>query len=207
MWSSGDAALLRYVHDDRVSRIVPAVVVEDGPVGVGLFVRTGTATRVRARADGSPIPRELPYAERFAGEWALGDGLWGGRHMLMLVPAGAAYAFWAVWDEAWELQEWYVNLQEPLRPSRFGWDTADSVLDLVVAPDLSSWSWKDEDELREAVRLGRFTEEQAAELYAEGGRAMASIERRDWPFDRDWAGWRPDPSWAHPRLDPAAETP
>jgi Protein of unknown function (DUF402) len=205
MRSSGDPALLRYVHDGRVSRIVPATVVEDGAQGVGLYVRDGTRIRVRARPDGAPVERSLPYAERFTGEWKLGDAVWEGNHTLVLAPAGAAHAFIAFWIEDWEFQGWYVNLQEPLRPSPFGWDTADNVLDLVVAPDLSSWRWKDEDELREAVRLGRFTEEQAAELYAEGERALATVERRAWPFDREWADWRPDPGWPIPGLDPAAE--
>jgi hypothetical protein len=205
MWSSGDPVLLRYVHEGRVSRILPASVVLDGSEGTGLYLRAGTRTRVRARLDGAPVDRSLPYAERFSGAWRLGDGTWTGNHTLVLAPPAVAHAFFAFWSEDWDFQGWYVNLQEPLRRSRFGWDTADNVLDVVVAPDLSSWRWKDEDELREAVRLGRFTEEEAAELYAEAERAIATVERSAWPFDRDWSGWRPDPSWPQPQLDPAAE--
>jgi hypothetical protein len=33
-----------------------------------------------------------------------------------------------------------VNVQELLRRTPFGFDTADNVLDVVIAPDLSSWS-------------------------------------------------------------------
>jgi hypothetical protein len=41
---------------------------------------------------------------------------------------GAARAFGA----------WYVNLQEPFRRSRLGFDTQDLELDVVVSPDGSS---------------------------------------------------------------------
>jgi hypothetical protein len=206
MWSSGEPVLLRYVHDRRVSRIVPATVVLDAPSGTGLYLRAGTPTRVRASLDGVPIDRSLPYADRFGGAWALGDDRWSGNHTLVLAPARAAHAFFAFWSDDWDFHGWYVNLQEPLRRSQFGFDTADNVLDLVVAADLSSWRWKDEDELREAVRLGRFSEAEAEELYREGERAIARVEGREWPFDREWASWRPDPAWPVPALDPAAET-
>jgi hypothetical protein len=40
----------------------------------------------------------------------------------------------------------------------------------------------------------------------QGRRAVATLEARAWPFDRDWSGWRPDPGWPRPELptDPAA---
>jgi hypothetical protein len=207
MRSSGEAALLRYVHEGRVSRVFPVSVVADEPMSVQLFIAAGTPIRARTHLDGRPISRELPYEERFSLPWRLGDDLWSGHHVLMLTPRGAAHSFWAHWDEDWRFEGWYVNLQEPLRETRFGWDTADDVLDVVVAPDLSDWRWKDEDELRAAVAVGRFSEGEAERLRREGERAVETLERRAWPFDRDWSGWRPDPSWPAPRPDPAAETP
>jgi hypothetical protein len=204
MWSRGDPALLRYVHEGRVSRVLPLNVVADDESSTQLYVRPGTAMRTRCDDRGVPIPRDLPYADRFARPWTLGDDVWSGYHMLMLAPAGAAYAFWAVWDESWEFQEWYVNLQEPLGRTRFGFDTADNVLDVVIERD-GSWRWKDEDELDEAVSLGRFTAADVEGLYRDGRRAIETFERRGWPFDRDWSGWRPDPTWPRAGLDPAAE--
>lgn len=205
MWSSGDAALLRYVHEGRVSRIFPVNVVADGPDSTQLFIGAGTPIRARARLDGTPIPRTLPYAERFSLPWLLGDDVWSGHHVLMLTPHGAAHAFWAHWDEDWRFEGWYVNLQEPLRPTRLGWDTADEVLDVVITPDLSQWNWKDEHELLAAVETGRFAEADTERLRREGERAIGTLERREWPFDREWASWRPDPEWPAPALDAAAE--
>ncbi len=205
MWSSGDPVLLRYVHDGRVSRVLPVSVVADDGRATQLYVAPGPAMRTRCDEHGVPIPRSLSYGERFARPWTLGDGSWTGYHMLMLAPTAAAYAFWAVWSETWEFQEWYVNLQEPLRRTPFGFDTADNVLDLVIERD-GSWRWKDEDELAEAVALGRFTAADVEELYRDGGSAIEVFQRGQWPFDRDWSAWRPDPGWPRPALDPAAET-
>jgi hypothetical protein len=197
---------MRYVHGGRVSRVKPMTVVEDVPGHVALFIAAGSPMKTRCGLDGVPIARGLPYAERFALPWRLCDGVWEGNSVLMLTPAGAGHSFWAVWDTEWRFEVWYVNVQEPLRRTRFGFDTADNVLDVVIEPDLSSWRWKDEDELEEAVRVGRFTPEQAAAVREEGRRAVATLEARAWPFDRDWRDWRPETTWPQPALpdDPSA---
>ena len=206
MWASGDPVLLRYVHGGRVSRGKPMTVVEDVPEHVALFIAAGSPMKTRCGLDGVPIRRDLDYAERFALPWRLCEGVWEGNSVLMLTPVEAGHSFWAVWDEDWRFEVWYVNLQEPLRRTPFGFDTADNVLDVVIDPDLSAWRWKDEHELEEAVRLGRFTLAEAEAVREEGRRAVATLEARAWPFDREWSDWRPDPAWPRPRLpdDPAA---
>jgi len=205
VWGSGDPVLLRYVHYGRVSRVKPMTVVEDDAEHVVLFIGAGSPMKTRCGPDGVPLARELPYAERFALPWKLCDGVWSGYSVLMLTPARAGHSFWAIWDEQWRFQQWYVNLQEPVRRTPFGFDTADNVLDLVIERDLT-WRWKDEHELEEAVRVGRFTAEEAEAVRAEGRRALATFEARAWPFDGDWSEWRPDPAWPKPELpaDPAA---
>ena len=100
-----------------------------------------------------------------------------------------------LWDgKGCEFAGWYVNLQEPLRRSPLGFETDDLVLDIRIQPD-RSWAWKDEDELEEAVRLGRFTEDEAQAIRAEGERVL---EERPWPTG--WEDWRPGPGWPLPRL-------
>ena len=54
-----------------------------------------------------------------------------------------------------ELHGWYVNLQMPLAPSRFGFDSMDLVLDARVTPS-GEWSWEDEDDFAEALDCGIF---------------------------------------------------
>jgi len=181
-------------------------VVADDERASQLFIRAGTPTLTRCDPEGVPLPRSLPYTERFSRAWVLGGGTWSEPHALMLTPTGAASSIWAFWDGQWSFEGFYVNLQEPLRRTRFGFDTTDHVLDVVVEPDLS-WRWKDEDELAEAIRLGRFTPEEAAAVRREGERVVAMLEARIWPFDLDWAHWRPDPAWPRPALVEGCETP
>ena len=199
-WQPGDAVVLRYVHGGRVSRVLPVTVVEDTDEHIALFVAAGSPMKTRCGLDGVPIRRDLSYAERFSLEWQLCDGRWEGNGVLMLTPVGAGHSFWAIWDERWRFEVWYVNVQEPLGRTEFGFDTADNVLDVVIEPDLSAWRWKDEHELEEAVRLGRFTPAQAEAVREEGRRAVRTLEDRAWPFVHDWSAWRPDPAWPRAAL-------
>jgi predicted RNA-binding protein associated with RNAse of E/G family len=57
------------------------------------------------------------------------------------------------------LLPWYVNFQRPLRRTSIGFDTFDFFLDLLVEPDVSAWSWKDQHEYEHARRLGVVTED------------------------------------------------
>ena len=68
---------------------------------------------------------------------------------------------WAAEDRR---RVWYVNLEDPLERTSIGFDTVDHVLDVLVELDGSSWRWKDEEELMEAVREGLFSVEEAADF-------------------------------------------
>ncbi len=177
-----------------MSWVRPATVVEDTDELNVLFICAGTPTKETVNLDGSPIPRALTYTQRFRLEWRLGDGNWGAHQTLLITPPGAAHSIWLFWAETWEFLGWYVNLQEPQARTPVGFDTVDKVLDIWVERD-QTWSWKDEDELQEAIALARFSQEEAAELRAEGERVIAA-----WPFPTGWEDWRPDPSWPVPGL-------
>lgn len=97
-----------------------------------------------------------------------------------------------------EFAAWSVDIQTPLERTRSGFDTEDLVLGLVFENGVARW--KDEDELEQAIELGRFTRDEAAEIRREGERAVATIEARAWPLDSGWETWTPDPSWRRPTL-------
>ncbi len=194
MWSSGDQVLVRYVTRGRVSWARPVTVVEDRDDSNVLFLCADTPTKERVLPDGSPIPRSMPYEDRFRLPLKLGDGNWGAHQTLLLTPPGAAHSIWLFWTVDWDFVGWYVNLQEPQRRTPVGFDTVDQVLDLWIRRDLS-WEWKDEDELEAAIRIGRFTPEEAAEIRAEGERVIA-----EFPFPTRCEDWRPDPDWLVPQL-------
>lgn len=167
------------------------MVVRDDGDQVVLYIPLGTVAKT-AVWDG---PASGPIRGQADRNWELEDRLWDTYRILRLIRWGTGHSFELFWHEADDsFAGWYVNIQEPLRRSPVGFDTDDLVLDIWIEPD-GSWAWKDADELREAVRLGRFTEDEARAIRAEGERV---IEERPWPTG--WEEWRPDPSWRVPEL-------
>ena len=81
-----------------------------------------------------------------------------------------------------------------------GFDYLDQLLDIEIAPGLSSWNWKDEDELEEAVANGFISRQKADLITAEGIRVIEALDERAPPFDEQWHLWRPDPQWETPGL-------
>ncbi len=118
-----------------------------------------------------------------------------------MIKTGAAHAVVLFWSEVdGRFLGWYVNLQQPLRRIRLGFEYMDQALDIVVSPDLSRWRCKDEDELEEAVARGFLSAETVMAVRAEGEQVIQRIERRLPPFNEGWENWKPDPDWSLPRL-------
>jgi hypothetical protein len=71
----------------------------------------------------------------------------------------------------------------------------------VVADDLSSWEWKDEDELAWMVKRGTYTRDRADTIRLNGERAISKVARTEPPFDDDsWSAVSIDPGWPTPSL-------
>jgi hypothetical protein len=190
----GDAVALREIRGGRIWSAVAATVVEDRGDEQRLFVPAGTAWKSPRAPDGRWL--ELPEPV-----WSLADRApEPARAVLSFAFADRAFALMLFWDASWTPLTWYVNLQSPRRRTPVGFDYVDHVLDLLVVPDRSSWEWKDEDELEEAVRRGLFTPEDARAFRTDGEAALRLLLESRPPFDRDWTGWRPDPSWPPPEL-------
>jgi len=130
------------------------------------------------------------------GAGAYEDYVWHTHRALFLHCPGEAHSIGLFWrDEDGEFRYWYVNLEVPWRRSRVGFDTWDQALDLVVAPDVSSWAYKDEDEFARWQEDGIISPAEAEAIRAEAARAIAAIERRAAPYCDGWEQWVPDPSW------------
>jgi hypothetical protein len=177
----------------RIWSARPMIVVQDDEDQRILYTPDGIRLMVAGRA--GEILR-LPE-----GPWDLVEQTKTSGPILSFSWPGVGHAILLFFHPGWDVRNWYVNVEESLRPTELGFDTEDRVLDIVVAPDLS-WEWKDEDELEEAVRRGLFTPAQAAEFRAEAERALQRLLNREPPFDRDWTTWRPDPDWRIPVLPP-----
>ena len=167
------------------------VVVEDEPDQRMLYLPAGVRCAVPVGEDGS----DLRVPDR---PWRLEIRSRGDQPVLSFAWPEVPYAV-LLWTSG-DRPVWYVNLEEPLTRTPIGFDTVDHALDVLVELDGSSWSWKDEDELAEAIRDGLFTEEEAADFRTWGERARDRILAGEPPFDRDWTGWRPDPAWPTPEL-------
>lgn len=155
------------------------IVVQDEPDLLAMWLAPGAEYKRPERRD------ELPY------EQPLVDRPWRAPGVVQLVRAGEAHSVIVFRDGGW-----YVNLQEPLRRTRIGFDTADQQLDLVRSPT-GKWRWKDEHELAAAVERGFHTPEEAAAIHAEGERVIAADR-----FPTGWEDYEPDPAWQVPRLPP-----
>jgi hypothetical protein len=182
-------------------------VVRDEDDFVALWFPLGTRFKRPIPPPGSPT--YLTRGERLAeclrrDEWVYEDAEWD-VSTLVLMRAGEGHAVWCSWRDGEHLP-WYVNLQEPFRRTRLGFETMDLVLDVVISVD-GGWSWKDEDELATFVALGVFEDELAARLRAEGLAAVGRVERREPPLHEPWPEWRPDPQWLVPKLTDDWETP
>jgi len=198
MWDAGDVVVLREIWRGRIFEARPAIVVLDRAGLRAFYIPPGAI--LKSPVDGSGTILRLPH-----GQWSLADRRRGPTHWLSFAWPDVAHAALLRWDEEGTFLGWYVNLQTPLAPTGVGFDFTDHFLDLLVNPN-GRWSWKDEDELAEALALGLISRAQAEEVRAEGERAIERIEAREEPFDDSWIGWRPDPSWATPMLPEGWDT-
>jgi hypothetical protein len=192
-WRPGDAIALREVWKGRVWGALPVTVVEDAPTQRALLVWPDTSWMVAVGPDGEElrIPTEdWTFRDRHNTRWVLSLS-WPDRAYSCLTFRTA---------DGGDFIGWYVNLETPLTRTPIGFDYTDHLLDVLVAPDCSSWRWKDEDELAEAVERGVFSPADAEAFRAAGEQAVEHLKSGAPPFDHDWSSWRPDPSWSTPEL-------
>ncbi|WP_307783136.1 DUF402 domain-containing protein [Streptomyces sp. MBT53] len=186
-------------HALRVVEDTPeALVLGCGP-GAELAVTTSWIEWLRT-GDASARRRALPSLAD--GNWQLGQWTWRDTAHLQWVPPDTWFSVNAFYDVTGDhhLTHWYVNFQRPTRRTPIGFDTFDLLLDLVVAPDLSRWEWKDEDD--HGRRLGVVSEGEHRAVAAAREEALALIRAGGGPFavDRGLPNWRSDPHWPAPAL-------
>jgi hypothetical protein len=186
--------VLRGVWRQKLWWAAPVTVVRDDPDLIALYWPAGTPEKL-------PLERVTPQQLLSAEQVDLADRQWVDTDVLMLATPGAAHAVYAMWEQGHTgFKCWYIDLQEPLRRTRLGFDTMDHLLDIVVSPDRSEWRWKDEDEFREAVAIGVLSPEEALAIRAEGERAIRLSQEGAPPFCDGWERWSPPADWGIPEL-------
>jgi hypothetical protein len=199
-WRPGDEIEMREVWDGRTWEVRCGFVIEDTPDVVALYTPPSAPAITAVAPDGKRLRLPPP-------EWAMAEvTVPPNRRFVAVHPWGEEHSVLVIFDGEWKQVCWYINLESNSRRTPLGLEYEEHVLDVVVQPDLSSWRWKDEDEMAEAVQRGLFTEEQAAQYRSDGERALEWLLARRPPYDRPWEEWRPPDGWGSPRLpgsDPA----
>ena len=196
LFEPGTRIVLREVFRGKVYSAKPMIVVRDDSDLIALYIPPGTLFKQPTTLDGS---RVTPTAVA-NGSWKLSDAIWRGPNdSIRLVVPGESYSVIPSWDQRRKLRFWYINLEQPLCRTAFGFDFLDQILDIIVSPDMSTWRWKDEDELNEARTAGLVSDQDVCEIRGKGLRAVEFLKGRSSPFPV-WEQWLPDPGWSTPTL-------
>ncbi len=191
----GQTVVLREMWQGRIWSARPSIVVRDNPELIACYISPGSPWKMPRSPKGDRVrPSERPREG-----WVLHDAVWLDVSLLRLSIPDQRYSVLIFRDLGGTQLRWYVNLEDPLERTALGFDFRDSILDVILSPDLSSWHWEDEDELEEAVAVGLTSKEKSAELYALGEKVVAQLQSRKSIFN-GWQKWRPDPTWSAPIL-------
>jgi hypothetical protein len=192
------------VFQGRVQTVFPSIVVVDTPELIATWLPLGTPVLngvSDVAADDGGGKGHLSAEAMAAKAWTMTPRNWHTAGTLRLKHPRSMWSLWVFWDPGMtDVRGWYINIDAPYKRTRFGFDTWDMFLDVVVRPDRKEWHYKDEDEFADAIAVGLFTEQEAAEVRATAALALETIKANRPPFDDIWAKWRPDILWETPQL-------
>jgi predicted RNA-binding protein associated with RNAse of E/G family len=202
VWTPGQTIVIQEVWKGMLWAARPVILVEDRGSFLAAWCPKGTRRKVPTTPPWRP--RERTRGERLATslelrDWVLIDHEWD-VSTLMLTEEGAMHSVWVSWLDNGEHWGWYVNLQLPMRRAQDVVQTMDLALDVIIAPDKSSWTWKDEDEFQVAIDRNLIDEETASAVRAEAAEVIRRAQANEPPFCDPWPEWLPDPSWGLPHL-------
>ncbi|MET8038374.1 DUF402 domain-containing protein [Streptomyces sp. NPDC005345] len=168
------------------------------------------ALYAQTRVEGDRSVRTEAFDAMASGRWELADSVWQETDLLLWKPPTSWFsinAFFVPDGHGRRLRIWYVNFEHPARRTDAGFDTLDLALDLVVAPDLTRWEWKDEDEYAHVRRLGIVSNTEHRAVDAARSEVLAMLTERSGLFAQAerWASWRWEQTWPAPRLPRATD--
>src|SRR5688500_16321414 len=119
-WQAGDQVILREIFRNRIWTVRPLTVAHASDELIALYLAPRTVFKVPA------FTHRREQLRRLRDGWSLYDYEWTRvRCLYLLMPhvAHAIHLWWRAPD--WRFGGWYVNLQEPIRPTPVGYDTMD----------------------------------------------------------------------------------
>lgn len=209
VFAPGGTVVLRDVTHGRVWSAMPWTVLGDDGRTLTLSARPGTETLApaswtAAARTGDDTARLDCIDDLVAGRWELDHWTWRDTVALGRYTAGAPFSVHRFLTPDGQPLRWYVNFERPHRRTAIGIDTFDLFLDLVITPDLSTYSWKDEDEYGHARRLGVVDEATHRQVERARGLVLAQLHDRTGPFAPDPAAWTLPPEGPLPTLPATA---
>ena len=199
MWKPGDVVSWRGIYRERVWHAQTTIVVSDSPQETVLTLLPGTeCIAPEGYLNGKDSnKRRWNFKDK---DWEIQNYLWRTNRLLLLLESEKYYSIMHFWDHASnEFLCYYINFQLPFKRNADSVDTLDLDLDIIIRPDLS-FLWKDEDDYQKAIDHGVISPEWIQGIDGAKKEIFDKLERRQYPFDRYWLNWMPDPSWSPPKL-------
>ncbi|MEV5508388.1 DUF402 domain-containing protein [Streptomyces orinoci] len=210
----GATAIRRDIFQGRVWTAAPRRVLADTgrtltlahwPGVEGLAPTTYIDSLNMADRAAQEAARDRGFADLAAGTWELGRWQWRNTTVLSRFEAGEHFSVHLFFDAAHRPLHWYINFELPFVRTAFGIDTRDLLLDLVVEPDLSAHTWKDEDEYAQGRRLGIIDDAEHTRIESARERALALLSERQTAYFEGWLNWKPESGWPLPELPSFSE--
>jgi len=208
-WAVGENCVLRGVVNHQVWLAQSVIVVKDGPEETILLLLPGAQCafpegywRWRMNKDFSHGTR---WQEAKSDHITLRLFNWHTNRILIFLEPEKFYSCYLFWEHASdEFRCYYINFQLPFQRSHCGFDTLDLDLDIVISIEYNGpqylWEWKDEEDYREGIREGGIQEQWVKGIEQSQGEVFNRINERRNPINGAWLGWRPDSTWAPPKL-------
>lgn len=198
----GTNVVWRSVHDDHVGYVFAATVIVDSPNIIALHQPNHAPILRREGPRGGPQGRSLltwtgqHRPAQFTGGPVIRAHQPGTHYSIIrrLTPSGP--------------QGWYINLELPWQRTPIGYDSRDLTIDITANDTLTTYTWKDKDELDWQRDNGRISPAQHHHYLHQAHTAIEHARSRHHLFnDQTWATLDPDPNWDEPQLPPDATHP
>jgi predicted RNA-binding protein associated with RNAse of E/G family len=204
-FTPGSTVIRRDVFRGKLWSAEPRRVLNDDGDGLLLAHWPGVRSRnagtwIDYLLNGDDRTRKQALADLAAHRWELTDWTWRDTIVLAWYDVDPDFSIHRRFDADGTPIAWYVNFERPLRWTADGFETFDLLVDIVAAPDLGSWRWKDEDEYLQGRELRLIEDDDHYRVREARERAVALLKSRGGPFAGAWPQWRPEPGWPAPSL-------
>jgi hypothetical protein len=191
----GQTIVHRDIWEGKIWSANPGIVIQDTEDILTVYRPYGIVSKRHTGLTGG----DVTGIDRRDKKWTLIDSTWNNLSNIRLNIPGEPYSVLIFRNKNDNKPYWYINLEKTISRVNLYVNYTDFFLDLIIKPDLNSWYWEDEDELKKAVELGMISSKHSENLYAKGAEVRDLIMSGKSVFN-EWINWRPDPEWKVPVL-------